>query len=97
MYHSIYMYHSYCIITISLTIIQALPYLTPAHTHIHVIYLYMVYRWACQVGNIDLATYLLGQGADVTLANKKGQTALILARINGFRAVANLLLSYGAV
>lgn len=55
-----------------------------------------VLTFACEFNQYAIAEYLLQQGADVKLKNKKGETALAVARKRGFTAMANLLLSYGA-
>eukprot|EP01035_Chromulina_nebulosa_P019414 gene19414-25290_t len=52
--------------------------------------------WSCIWGNYNLANYFIKQGADVSLINERGQTALSLAYNYGHIDIANLLLSYGA-
>ena len=49
-----------------------------------------------QASNASMAKLLLEQGADVAAANNDGDTALMLAAINGHEAVAQLLLQHGA-
>jgi ankyrin repeat protein len=48
-------------------------------------------------GNLAVVQYLLDSGADVTLKNASGETALTLALKNGQRQVAVLLRSFGGV
>lgn len=52
--------------------------------------------FACEFNQYAIAEYLLQQGADFKLENKRGDTALEVARKKGFTAVANLLLNFGA-
>lgn len=52
--------------------------------------------WACYWGQYNVALSLLQQGADYTIVNNDGETALSLAVKQGFRNIATLLLSYGA-
>jgi ankyrin repeat protein len=53
--------------------------------------------FAAQWGQAASVEYLLKSGADVTLTNADGDTALALAMKNGQRDIAVLLRSYGAV
>jgi ankyrin repeat protein len=53
--------------------------------------------FAAQWGNLAVVQYLLDSGADVTLKNASGETALTLALKNGQRQVAVLLRSFGGV
>jgi ankyrin repeat protein len=52
--------------------------------------------FACEFNQYAIAEYLLQIGADVTLKNKRGDTALAVARKKGYTNLANLLLNYGA-
>lgn len=52
--------------------------------------------FAAMWGKLDMAKYLLEKGVDVTLTNKKGETALALARMNGHQDVVLLLRNFGA-
>lgn len=52
--------------------------------------------FACEFNKYAITEYLLEQGADVTVKNNNGDTALAVARKKGFTAVANLLLNFGA-
>jgi ankyrin repeat protein len=46
---------------------------------------------------VDMATFLLNKGADVTLRNKAGDTVLSLARKAGHRDMVLLLRNNGAM
>ncbi|MDZ7639195.1 MAG: ankyrin repeat domain-containing protein [Bryobacterales bacterium] len=51
---------------------------------------------AVHTGDVELATRLVREGADVNVANRYGTTALSLASVNGNGAIVALLLSAGA-
>ena len=53
-------------------------------------------HWAVRVGDLDMATLLIGVGADATLANRYGVTPLALAAANGSPAMMRVLLDAGA-
>lgn len=52
--------------------------------------------FAAMFGQYESAVYFLNKGADYTIVNKLGQTALKLALIHGNWEIARLLESYGA-
>src|SRR5690606_37803757 len=53
-------------------------------------------HWAVRVDDLDMATLLLGAGANATLANRYGLTPLALAASNGSASMMRLLLDAGA-
>jgi ankyrin repeat protein len=52
--------------------------------------------FACLWGQVDVAAFLLQQGADYSLKNSKGETPLSVARKQGYRGIILLLQQYGA-
>lgn len=53
--------------------------------------------FAAEFNQYEIAAYLLQAGADFTLKNAKGDTALSLARKKGNTQIATLLLNSGAM
>jgi len=53
--------------------------------------------WASLWGQLNVVKSLLQQGADLTLKNNDGLTALQLASNGGYRDIVNLLRNSGAV
>jgi ankyrin len=53
-------------------------------------------HWAVRVDDLDMASVLLGAGADATLANRYGVAPLAIAASNGNAAMLRLLLDAGA-
>jgi ankyrin repeat protein len=51
--------------------------------------------WACQFGNYDLVQYFMNLGAEYSLINNDGNTAIDLAAAKGHRDIVSLLRSYG--
>ena len=47
--------------------------------------------WAAQVGSVDIARVLLDRGANPGLADEEGSTALTIAHVRGYAALAQLI------
>ena len=52
--------------------------------------------WACYFGKSDVVKYLLDTGADYSITDNSGDSALQIALKRGFRDIATMLRNYGA-